>query len=278
MKLNLLKWMTVLMAILVAFAAIIGISHSGIYTGASLNWVTQTIVQDYFNLCVLVPVLIISGLLLPSSKYSIKVMWLGAMFYAFYTFIIYAFSVRFNMLFPAYCLVLGLCFYSLMIFFTHNNLKSDEIPYFRPWLQKASAVFLLLFGILFYALWLLEVGEAIAHNTIPNSLKEADLYTNPVHVLDLSIVLPAFAILGYKFLRHTLKAVYLAPAALFFSSLMSLTIATIMFGFYLKGLEDSYMLAIVFACISISNLLMVLFLPKATKRSRNMAIPVIFLF
>lgn len=278
MKLNLLKWMTLLMALLVAIAAIIGISHSEIYKGASLNWATQTIVQDYFNLCVLVPVLIISGLLLPSSKYSIKVMWLGAMFYAFYTFIIYAFSVRFNMLFPAYCLVLGLCFYSLMIFFTHNNLKSDEIPYFRPWLQKVSAVFLLLFGVLFYALWLLEVGAAIAQNTIPSSLKEADLYTNPVHVLDLSIVLPAFAILGFQFLRHAGKAAYLAPAALFFSGLMSLTIATIMFGFYLKGLEDSYMLAIVFAGISISNVLMVLFLPKAIKRSRNMAIPVIFLF
>lgn len=278
MKLNLLKWMTLLMTLMVAVAAIVGISHSEIYKGASNNWVTQTIVQDYFNLIVLVPVLILSGLLLPKSIYSIKVMWLGAMFYAFYTFIIYAFSVRFNMLFPIYCLVLGLCFYSLVVFFTNNNLKSDEAPYFKPWLQKATAVFLMLFGVLFYAIWLLEVGTAIAHNTIPNSLKEADLYTNPVHVLDLSIVLPALAILGSQFFRRTAKSDYLAPAALVFSALMSLTIAAIMFGFFLKGLDDSYVLALVFAGISLSNVLMVAFLPKAIKRTSNIAIPVIFLF
>jgi hypothetical protein len=276
MNLSLLKWMTIAMALLLALASFVGIMHNEIYAGASINWATQTIVQDWFDLVVLAPFLFITAILLPKVSYRVKVAWLGAVSYTFYTFVIYAFSVRFNMLFPVYCLVLGLCFYSLMVFFAGTNMRFSDLPIFRSWLQKASAAFLMVFGVLFYGLWLLEVGTAIAQNTLPTSLKEADLYTNPVHVLDLSIVLPAFFIIGWQFLRDRGKAAYLAPAALIFSFLMSMTIASITFGIYLKGLSDSYMLAVVFAAIGLANLLMAVFLPKQEPIQRSGRIPVIF--
>jgi hypothetical protein len=268
-SLSLLRVITVLAGLLIAASSLAGILCSTLYAGANANWATQTIVQDYFDLTVLVPVLLITGFLLQRRNPLVKILWTGAMVYTLYTFVIYCFSVRFNAMFPAYCLVLGLAFYSLLLFFTGNHHITDGSVVRRNGWHRFSAIFLLVFSVLFYLLWTSEVGKALAAGDIPASLKEAGLYSNPVHVLDLSIVLPGMFITGLLLLRKHTIACFMAPAVLFFSSLMALTIASITIVLFILKLTDSYIIGIVFVLISLLNLLMVYFTTKQPARKKT---------
>ncbi len=267
-NLSLIRVITVLAGLLIAVTSLAGILCTTLYVGANANWAAQTIVQDYFDLMVLVPVLIITGFLLPHRNLLVKTLWTGAMIYTLYTFVIYCFSVRFNAMFPAYCLVLGLAFYSLLLFFTGNHQSTDGSVVLKNGWHRFSAIFLLVFSVLFYLLWTSEVGKALAAGAIPASLKEAGLYTNPVHVLDLSIVLPGMFLTGLLLLRKHAIAWFMAPAVLFFSSLMALTIASITIALFILKLTDSYIIGIVFILISLLNLLMVYFTTKQPARKK----------
>jgi hypothetical protein len=56
--------------------------------------------------------------------------------------------------------------------------------------------------VLFAALWLKEVLPAVLRGSTPGSIGEAGLLVNPVHVLDLSLLLPAMLIAGITLWRR----------------------------------------------------------------------------
>ena len=65
----------------------------------------------------------------------------------------------------------------------------------------------------------------------PPSLAEAGLPTNPVHVLDLAIVLPAMIVTGVLLRRRRPLGLLLAPVLLVFAVAMGVAIL-VMFAFY----------------------------------------------
>jgi len=79
------------------------------------------------------------------------------------------------------------------------------------------------------------VIPALIHGTDPVGLSEVGLMTSPVHVLDLSIVLPALALSESSLLRKKTLGYLLTPLLLGFSALMSLAIGG-MIAMYLDGL------------------------------------------
>ena len=84
--------------------------------------------------------------------------------------------------------------------------------------------FLVVVGVLFTVLWLKEIVPAVASGSVPASALELGLPTNPVHVMDLSVFLPA--VIGTGALvrhRHPL-GLAATPGMLVFLLLTSLPI------------------------------------------------------
>ncbi|MGZ3646400.1 MAG: hypothetical protein ACXVCM_21420 [Ktedonobacteraceae bacterium] len=127
------------------------------------------------------------------------------------------------------------------------------------------SVFLLVPGILFYLLWLSEEIPALLTGIIPQSVLQANLPTNPVHVLDLGIYLPAMLIIGLLLWRRKLLGYLLAGPLLVFSILTGCAILTIFLVMSSKGMPTNVVVeAIIVVIIVVSLILSVLFLQEVT--------------
>src|SRR6185295_1303389 len=89
---------------------------------------------------------------------------------------------------------------------------------------KLTGIYFIALSAVFYFLWLSEIVPAVINNKVPSSLIEVGLFTNPVHVIDISIFLPGMFITGILVLREKPLGYLLAPALLSFFILMDITI------------------------------------------------------
>ncbi len=74
--------------------------------------------------------------------------------------------------------------------------------------------------------WLREIVPALLSGGTPKSISELDLPTNPVHVLDLSLLVPAVFVTALMLLRRRPLGFTLAPVLLVFLVLITLAVAT----------------------------------------------------
>jgi hypothetical protein len=80
------------------------------------------------------------------------------------------------------------------------------------------------------------VLPAIATSTDPTGLAEVGLPVNPVHVLDLALLLPALVVIGVSLLRRHRFGLVTAPIALAFSVLVALAIGVMILVMHQRGL------------------------------------------
>jgi hypothetical protein len=233
---------------LIVGVSLAGLLHSEIYKGSSANWLAQTIGQDAIDLLLVAPILLVSGLFAYRANAIALKLWVGVLLYVVYTFLIYCFSVRFNILFIPYCLILGLSFYALLAFFTGQKPGVTQANNDR--LLKITGIYFITIAVLFYALWLMEIIPATLRNETPSSTVEAGLYTNPVHVIDLALFLPATFIIGRLSLNRHVYANVLAPALLTFFVLMDLTIASLALIMMQRGLGGTYVVPAVMVILA----------------------------
>jgi hypothetical protein len=216
------------LAALVATVSSGGLVIADLYARETPNWRAQTIGQDWFDLVVLVPVLLACAAgVLRRSRRALLLLG-GALAFTVYTFLLYAFAVHFNRMFFAYCGILGISSFALAVLAA----RLAEAPVAR-WIAepppiRAAGAFLAGTAAVFLLLWLAEDVPAVLRGTPPASHAEVGLPTNPVHVIDLSLVLPLMLIAGIAALRRTRLGHLLAPILLAFSTLMSASIATLM--------------------------------------------------
>ncbi|HXI55738.1 MAG TPA: hypothetical protein VNO55_06750 [Polyangia bacterium] len=227
------------LALLVAVASLGGIFSAATYARETANWAAQGIGQDYFDLFVAVPWLAISaGLALRGSRRALFLLAAGYL-YTIYEFVIYAFAVHFNALFLVYCATLGLAVFALAGI-TALLVRRDAARWYAPVIPRRTAgIFLVAVGVLFGAAWLGEILAAIAHGTAPRSVLEAGAATNPVHVLDLAVILPLHLVAGVALLRRRQVGHLLAPVLLAFGVLMAGSIVALMFVMRRRGFEVS---------------------------------------
>lgn len=229
-------------ATLVAVTAYCGLFIAGTYSPETSSWYVQSIGQDIVDLFIIVPVLVITGMVLPKRK-IFPVIFAGTELYIIYTFLIYCFSLHFNYLFLVYCSVLGLSVYSFIYCLAFFNLteaknwNNERVP------VKLIGIYLIAKGILFYFLWLSDIIPAILHNTIPAVIAENGLFTNPVYVIDISLILPGFIIAGINLMKRISIGFLLAPVMLLFGALMSVSIAVLVVVMNQRGIEDSFTVA-----------------------------------
>jgi hypothetical protein len=258
-----------LVALLVLCSAV-GLLNPWIYELSTPNWLTQTVVQDGVNLFLIAPLLIVAALYAFQGVKFAFLMWGGTVGYLVYTFLIYCFSVHFNVLFPIYCLVLGLSVFSLA-WFVFTQMRSPVVTSLdSKLLLKLIAIYFIVISSGFYILWLLEIVPAAFSKKIPESLSDAGLMTNPVQVIDLSVFLPLVFITGVMAIKGRPFVAVLIPVILIFFVLMDATIGTLTLVLNRNGLGGSPVVALGMGILTlVSVILLIMFVRSARGELSN---------
>ncbi|HSP20309.1 MAG TPA: hypothetical protein VLQ79_12385, partial [Myxococcaceae bacterium] len=145
----------------------------------------------------------------------------------------------------------GLSFYALLALLV--GLLQDGAP---EWVRagaprRATGLFLVLVSAAFGLLWLGQILPALLSGRDPAGLSDIGLLTNPVHVLDLSLLLPALAVTGVSLLRGRGLGSALAPVMLGFNVFMPLAIAGMVVVMQARGIGGGLGLAIVTTGIAV---------------------------
>ena len=230
--------LTLPLAGLLALAAAGALFIPSVYAREVPLWAAQGRGQDWVDLVFVVPLMIAAALLtLRGSRRAVLVL-AGTLAYALYSLVLYAFFLHFGPLFLVYAWALGLSFFAFVAL--AGALHADDA---RAWFDATAPVRLagglsVLLGVLFYALWLGEIVPAIVSGQMPRSAADAGLVTNPVHVLDLGIVLPAFIVGGVALWRRRRLGYWLGPAMLAFGVVMDVALAGMAVSMRASGMNE----------------------------------------
>ena len=223
------------LAALMAMASLGGILLPDAYARESTDWRGQALGQDWFDLVIAAPWLVLCAVGTLRGRGHWHLLLAGALLFTLYTFLIYAFAIHFNALFLVYCAALGLAFYLTISLLHDLTLSGERLGVTGRSPVRSTGILLIAIGGLFALIWLGEIVPAIAGGRTPDSVAGAGLLTNPVHVIDLAIVLPAHIIAGVALLRRRPAGELFAPVILAFGVPMAASIAGMMVVMRLLG-------------------------------------------
>jgi hypothetical protein len=89
-----------------AIAAGCGVFIHGLYRDTPY-FAVQAVAQDFISLTVVLPTVAVSAFLASRGSHRAQLVWLGALVYLVYSYVIDAFAVRFNSMFLVYVALLG---------------------------------------------------------------------------------------------------------------------------------------------------------------------------
>jgi hypothetical protein len=256
------------LATALAAVSLFGIILPSTYAHETPAWAAQAIGQDWFDLVIAVPWLAITARWAERGSASGRLAFAGSVLYATYELIIYAFGVHFNALFLLYCGALGVALLTLMLTGASLLQRPGE-----PWPAggapvKSVAGLLFGTGALFGFLWLAEILPAMAHGGTPPSIATAALPVNPVHVMDLSAILPAHVAAAALLLQRRRLGEAVATILLAFGLLMAASIGGMMLVMRLRGEHASSGVIGGMAALAAANALLLSRVLRATARPR----------
>lgn len=161
----------------------------------------------------------------------------------------YALDIHFNALFLVYCGALGAPFYALIALAPELHAARDWFDERVP--RRFAGGFVMACACAFGALWLSQIVPAILRGTAPVDVDTEGLMTNPVHVLDLALVLPAMFAGGWLLWHRRPLGYALVPVLLGFAVLMGVALAGMAVALALGGLAESGPLVIGFAVFAV---------------------------
>ena len=214
---------TLALAALVTTTSLLGLLVDWPYAAETVNWRSQAQGQDLGNLLA-VAALLGGGFGWWRGSLRGFVVWAGSLLYLVYAFAIYAVALHFGPLFLAYLAVLGLSSFSLG--FEVRRRSHDVWVAGRA--RTGGSWVLIVIGTVFGLLWLSSIIPALATGQVPVELTAAGLVANPVHVLDLALVLPAMVLTGLQALRGRNDGLLWLVPWLTFSTLMGASVAAAM--------------------------------------------------
>lgn len=234
-----------LAALCVLASSLAGVLTDSAYARETVAWKAQAQGQDWANLLLVVPALLISSALVARGSSTALHIWRGLLLYVIYSYLLYAFFIHFNRWFLFYVGALGLAFYGLA---ASISVHTVPLPAPLPRARFAQAV-LTGSALLFALMWLSQIVPAALTGGVPGGLEDVGLVVNPVHVLDLALVLPAMLIAARLLRKGRPSSHLLAPPILVFAVVMGIAIE---FMFYFQagnGVEIVMSAAIVMGLI-----------------------------
>jgi hypothetical protein len=213
-------------ALLLAALSLGGLAWPAAYAGETASWRAQAIAQDWFDLAVAAPALAIASLWSRRGvrgSVRARLVQAGLLLYTVYVAAIYAFAIHLNALFLVYCAALGLSVFAL---FTLAPLRAEATRrrYDAHLPARLAGGFLIGVGGVFALLWIGQLVPVTLGGRPPAELVETGLSTNPIHVLDLSFILPLHVIAGVFLWRGRDLGCALAPVLLAFGAMMAASI------------------------------------------------------
>jgi len=213
-------------------ASAAGLTDPRVYELETENWALQAKGQDLGNLLAVV-VLVVAVLRYRRGSPRAGLVWLGTLLYLIYAFIVYAVAVHLNYLFLVYIAVLGLSAWAVIFNVSHVRGLGIQYPQGRP--RTVAAWVIIATGVMFAGLWLSELVPSLMTGEVPASLIEAGLWVNPIHVIDLALVLPGFVISGIAALQSREHGLFWLAPWLVFSVLMGSSIIAAMVLILVEG-------------------------------------------
>jgi hypothetical protein len=259
----------VLCAGLVAVASAGGVWLSSTYARETPSWAAQGTGQDWVNLLVVVPWLVVCAVGVFRGSRVARPLLGGSLVYVAYSYALYAFAVHFNSLFLVYCAALGLSFWMLARIGV-DVARADDAWTPAPGPAKLAGGMLVAQGLAFYLLWLAEDVPALLAGRAPASLAEVGLVTNPVHVIDLAIALPAIIAAGVAvFRRRSTAAADAAAVMLSFGVLMATAIGGMVVVMKARGLARDLGPAVVMTFVAAASAVALWRLCASTREMRR---------
>lgn len=257
--------LSLLLSAVIVIVSMVGLFVPDFYSLETPNWKAQSLGQDLVDLLLIVPCLLITSFLADRNSHIAASARGGVVLYMTYTFALYCFDVHFNKLFVLYCLGLGLSLYSFVFFLWMNHRENIKSGFEYKPVLRVTGIYFLVIAVLFYLLWLSEIIPSILQNTVPESLAEAGLVTNGVHVLDLAIFLPGIFITGIFLLRKIPAGFLLAPVLLTFFVLMDITIGALAVVMKMKGIESNLLLTAIMAGLALLSQVLLIWYYRSIK-------------
>jgi hypothetical protein len=220
-------WFSGPIATLGIAASLSGIFLDTVYARETKNFAAQGVGQDIANLIAYTLLLFLMWAAIRGSVRA-YLAWLGVLVYSVYSYVIYAFDVKFNALFLVYVAVLGLSIYTLIGGLAAIDPARVKVLFGPRAPVRSTWIVLVAVSVLFYVQWLSEDLPAILGGKTPQSVLDAGLPTSPVHVLDMAVLLPAVLATGVLLARREAWGYYLAPVMLTGLVLLAMGIVTLM--------------------------------------------------
>lgn len=241
------------LAIAVAAASLGGLLLPATYARETASWAAEGIAQDWVDLVLVVPLLLIAAVLALRGLRIGKTLLAGATLFTAYSFLIYGFAIHFNGLFLVYCAVLGLSVFIFVGLAVAIGRETAGPVAAQRFAISFAGWFLIIVAMLFAALWLMAIVPANLAGAVPSAIVTSGLPTNPVYVIDLSLFLPGQLLVGVNLLRRRPLGYALAPVLLTFGAIMAATLATSMVFSSVKGLGGSVALGGGFLAFAMMN-------------------------
>ena len=234
-------WATSAVAAVVALVgSAIGLADvDGIYGRETAPFVDQAIAQDLVNLTLAAPATLLLAWRAWRGSLRAGLLWTGVLTFTVYNYAIYTVSIHVGPLFLAWVAVLGLTLWSLV-----GGLRALRPAAVAMELAAAPrrvvGWYLLVIGGVFTLLWLSDIVPAMIEGRVPQAAADLDLPSNPVHVLDLAVFLPAVIAVGRLVLLRRPTGLTLAPAAVVFLVMTGLPILVTPFVTAARGGEPAW--------------------------------------
>ena len=230
--------LSVPLALLGLAGSVAAIFVDSVYAKETANWAAQATGQDIANLLVF-PGLLVAAALAWRGSLRAYVVWAGLLVASAYSYAIYAFDVPWGRLFLLDVAVLGLSAWSLAGGLAALD-RRDLARRFHPAAPvRAAAGVLVALAAAFMLLWLSIEVPALVSGTPADELADTGLVTNPVHVLDLALFLPAAIVAGVLLWRRHVLGLCLAPVMLAAMIAISVGLVALMLVAAHRGLDWS---------------------------------------
>ena len=255
-----LAWLS---TVLMALASWVGVFVEGVYAKEAPSWATQGVGQDLANLFVVLPVMAGAALLAGRGSFRAVLVLVGTLLYVVYSYVLYAFFMHFGPWFPVYVATLGCAFFALAGLAAHL-VRDDLSAWFGARVPvRTPSAFLMIVGVTFAMLWLGEIVPALVAGRAPASVEDVGLPVNPVHVLDLALVLPGMMATSVMLGRRRPAGYLFTVPMLVFSAVMGVAIEAMAAMMALRDIAVPPPMIVVVAGVTLGSLaLVVLFLRR----------------
>jgi hypothetical protein len=243
--------LSVLVLVLATAAAITGLAVPGVYRDAA-TVIPQALGQDAVTLFVVVPLLAIATVAMWRGSLRSRLLWLGALGYMTYAYGTYALWAHWNPLFLVYVALFGLSLYAVALGLVRTDPVELRASFVTRPPARQIAWFLGLTAVIVSALWLTEEVMALVRGVVPPTIVQMESDTNVVHVFDLAVVMPAFAITAVLLWRDRPWGFALAGLLLVKAATIGLAVLAMTWFMGRAGFAVSVPMAVFFAALTAS--------------------------